>query len=222
MMLIILVGDRMLDDSDCSVEIILPAKPQRSRVARRIQRWGNWGHNIGRAVASVCLIAALAHTALSSEQLPHRLVSLIFIGLLPLACYLAGYLVLKILSLASAIYDPVSASLQSAWRIVCVVSATVWRGYIRPAIDIAHRWLAAVGALLFAAYMMARRSWSMIARTVSAHQRLIVSWLATARQNDLAGTAIRTATAPVRLFAHLLMKIVPPAGQLSGRSERAA
>ncbi len=99
--------------------ILLQDGPQRSRGAQVLACLAALSHWLGLALAALVLLVAGAFAALAPEPLWPRLLSLLILGFLPaLAAYSIARSVSWILLGASAICDPVAATL---WRILCVL-----------------------------------------------------------------------------------------------------
>ncbi|MBR1219459.1 hypothetical protein JQ557_15755 [Bradyrhizobium sp. U87765 SZCCT0131] len=177
-------------DSDCGVQSLAPEKPARSHAAERLRRSADGVFRLSRNVAVGCLVLAGLHSLLSSEQLAYRIVSLIFLGVLPaLAVHLAGHFAFRVLVVASAVHDPVAAWLGRCARVARAIAIALRDGYGRPAVASVRR----------LATPLALRIGCAGRRVVDAGSAAIIGMLPSRRN------AIRAATCPIRLFAHGLL-----------------
>ncbi len=139
---------------DISLDTSLP----RTKAARVIAPLGNVSHRLGLVLAALALAVALAFVALLNEPLPYRLMSLVFIGIIPaVAVYATGWMLSWTAIIICAVCDFSITLLYPKYRMLAHTMAGVWNFLVCFVTDAVQWTITAFKVFLYAYHCILRQ-----------------------------------------------------------------
>jgi hypothetical protein len=130
-------------------DISLDTSLQRTKAARVVARLGVFSHRLGLVLAALALVVAVAFAALLTEPPAYRLMSLVFLGIIPaVTVYAIGSMLSRIMRTACAVCDFSITLLYPRYLILADTMASVWNLLICFTKDAARRSITAFTVFL--------------------------------------------------------------------------
>lgn len=181
--------------------IAFGARSLNCHVARVVAQVGVLSYWVGLVLATLSVVVASAFAALITEPLAYRLLSVVILGILPgLAAWAVGWILLRILRIASVVCDLVVTLLQPKYRaLVATISRiTILVGrltqgvmaHFGPAVKAiaAGRWYSRDGVIAAAIFYSVRT----VRDSIVAYRYLLMA-----------------VTSPIRFGARILITLIP-------------
>jgi len=107
-------------------DISLAASLPRTKAARVVARLGVVSYRLGLVLAALVLVGAVAFAVLLSELLVYRVMTLVFLGIIPaVAVYATGWMLFWIMGIAGTVCDFSITLLYPKYRILADTTANV-------------------------------------------------------------------------------------------------
>ena len=179
-----------------------------SHAGRAVAQLAVVGYRLGLFLAALLLPVAGGFVALSTETLPNRLMSAVFLGIFPVAACAAGWMLFWILKIASAVCDLIAAPLQLICRILADTARSGWVFFVSVIKDVVQWCVRAIKVFLHACHYGLQR----VIAAAAFYSAITVRISMVAYRHFLMAI-----TFPIRLVARILIAIIP---QESARSKK--
>jgi len=190
------------------VSISLSQSSPCSYAGRAVAQLAGVGYRLGRFLAALLLLVAGGFVVLSTEPLSDRLMSAVLLGIFSLAACAAGWMLLWIPRIASAVCDLIAPLLPLICRILADAARSGWVFFVWVTKDVVQWCVRAIKVFLHACHYGLQR----VIAAAPFYSAITVRISMVAYRYFFMAI-----TFPIRLVARILIAIIP---QESGRSKK--